>query len=67
MGLLYLFLVLSKFTLSKFYCSLMFKTSIPVAAWCKLWVCGHSVAGIAGSNPTEDIDVCLLGVFVFVK
>ena len=24
---------------------------IPVAAWSKVWVCGRSFAGIAGSNP----------------
>jgi hypothetical protein len=27
---------------------------------CKAWVCGHSLAGIAGSNPTRwGMDVCL--------
>jgi hypothetical protein len=24
------------------------------------WVCGRSLVGIAGSNPTEGMDVCLL-------
>jgi len=24
--------------------------------WSKTWVCGHSLAGIVGSNPTEGID-----------
>jgi len=33
---------------------------IPVVAWAKAWVCGHSLAGIAGSNPAEGMDVCLL-------
>ena len=28
--------------------------------WFKAWVCGLSLAGIAGSNPAEDMDVCLL-------
>jgi hypothetical protein len=65
MELLYFLLVLSKFTTSKFYCSLKFNKPIPLAAWCKPWVCGSSVAGIAGSNPTGDIDVFLLWVLVF--
>ena len=30
--------------------------SIPVAAWPKAWVCGCSLDGIAGSNPSGDID-----------
>ena len=42
----------------------MFKEVIavymPVAARSKAWVCGRSLFGIAGSNPTEGIDVCLL-------
>ena len=33
---------------------------IPVAAWSEAGVCGRSHAGVAGSNPTEDMDVCLL-------
>jgi hypothetical protein len=24
------------------------------------WVCGRSLAGIVGSNPTGDMNVCLL-------
>jgi hypothetical protein len=38
-----------------------------VAARSKAWVCGRSFAGIAGSNPADDIDVRLLRVFRFVK
>jgi hypothetical protein len=30
---------------------------IPEAA---RWVCGRSLAGIAGSNPADGMDVCLL-------
>jgi hypothetical protein len=30
------------------------------AARSKAWVCGRSLAGIAGSNPAEGMDVCLL-------
>jgi hypothetical protein len=33
---------------------------IPVAALSKAWVCGRSYVGIAGSNPTGDMDVCFL-------
>ena len=31
-----------------------------VAERCKAWVCGRSLAGTAGSNPTEVMDICLL-------
>ena len=31
-----------------------------VAARSKAWVCGRSLTGTAGSNPTGDMDVCLL-------
>ena len=33
---------------------------VPVAARSKAWVCSRSLAGIAGSNPTGGMDVCLL-------
>ena len=33
---------------------------ISVVAPSKAWVCGHSLSGIAGANPTEGMDVCLL-------
>ena len=33
---------------------------VPVAARSKAWVCGRSPAEIVGSNPTGDMDVCLL-------
>ena len=39
---------------------------IPVAARSKAWVCGHSLAGIVGSNPVGDMDVCLLWVLCVV-
>jgi hypothetical protein len=32
----------------------------PVAALFKAWVYGRSLAGIAGSNATEGMDICLL-------
>ena len=31
----------------------------PVAARCKAWVCGRSIAGLAGSNPAGGMDACL--------
>jgi hypothetical protein len=34
--------------------------SIPVAARSEAWVCGPSVAGIAGSNPSGAVDVSFL-------
>jgi hypothetical protein len=36
---------------------------IQVAVRSKAWVCGRSLAGIVGSNPTGGMDVCV----VFVK
>jgi hypothetical protein len=35
-------------------------SSIPVAAQSKAWVCGRSLAGISGSNPTGGMDTCVL-------
>jgi hypothetical protein len=43
--------------LVKFLC-----VPIPTAAQSKAYVCGRERAGIVGSNPTKDIDVCLLWV-----
>jgi hypothetical protein len=40
---------------------------IPVAAQSKAWVCGHLVAGIAGSNPAQGMDVCLLCLYVVLS
>jgi hypothetical protein len=33
---------------------------IPMAAQSKASVCGRSLAGIVGSNPTGSMDVCLV-------
>jgi hypothetical protein len=41
-----------------FNCELFLSMLIPVAARSKTWVCGRLVAGIAGSNPAEGMDVC---------
>jgi hypothetical protein len=35
---------------------------IPVTARSKTWVCGRSLAGIAGLNPAGCMDVCLVNV-----
>ena len=48
--------------ISNIMSSYWFYLSIQVAAPFKLWVCGHSLAGIAGSNPTGDMDICLLWI-----
>jgi len=34
--------------------------SIFVAVCSKEWICGCSLAGIVGSNPTGDMRVCLM-------
>jgi hypothetical protein len=40
---------------------------IPVAARSKAWICGRSFAGVVGSNPSENMDVCLLWVLCVVR
>jgi hypothetical protein len=35
---------------------------IPMAEWSKAWVCGRSPTGIAGSNPSGGMDVCVVCV-----
>ena len=42
------------------FIALMFYKPIPVSARSKAWVCGSSLSGTAGSNPSGAIDVCLL-------
>jgi len=39
---------------------------IPVVVCSKAWVCSCSCAGIAGSNPAEGMEVCLLWVLCVV-
>ena len=41
-------------------------TPIPVAARIKAWVCGRSLARIAGSNPAGGMGICLLWVSCIV-
>ena len=38
-----------------------------MAALCKAWVCGRSLAGIVGSNPAECMNVCLLQMLCVVS
>jgi hypothetical protein len=38
-----------------------------VAAKSKAQVCGRLVAGIAGSNPARDMNVCLLCLYVVLS
>jgi hypothetical protein len=38
-----------------------------VAARSKAYVCGRLVAGVAGSNPAEGMDVCLLCFYVVLS
>ena len=40
---------------------------IPVAEQSKAWVCGRSLAGIAGSNAAGAVDDCLLWVLCAVR
>jgi hypothetical protein len=48
------------------YTNIMEQMAIPAAAQSKVWVCGHSLVGIAGSNPAGGMDVCLLWVLCVV-
>jgi len=40
---------------------------MPVAARSKAWVYGRSLAGVAGSNPTGGMEVCLLWMLCVVR
>ena len=40
---------------------------IPVATRSRAWVCGRTLAGIVGSNPTMGMDVCLMRVLCVVR
>jgi hypothetical protein len=49
------------------YFGTLYSQPIPVTACSKAWVCGRSLAGIAGSNPASGVDVCLLWLFCSLK
>ena len=53
-------------SLLKFFVSTYYSLPIPVAERFKAWICGRSLAGIAGSNPAGGMDVCLLRVLCVV-
>jgi hypothetical protein len=44
-----------------------FNGPIPGNALSKALVCGRLVAGVAGSNPAEGMDVCLLCLYVVLS
>ena len=45
---------------------LHFVTPIPEAAWSKTQICSRSIAGIAGSNPAQGMDVHLFSLLCVV-
>jgi hypothetical protein len=44
----------------RYFWSVNLRGPIPVAVRSQAWVCGRSLTGIVGSNPTGGMDVCLL-------
>jgi hypothetical protein len=50
-------------TLSVLIFILYINVLIPVAVYSKAYVCGHLVAGIVGSNPTEGMNVYVLCLY----
>ena len=53
--------------LTRIYSCNVLNMPILVAARSKAWVCGHSLAGIVGSNPAGGVNVCLLRVLCVVR
>jgi hypothetical protein len=45
---------------------IIYYSPTPAPAQSKVWVCGRSLAGIVGSNPTGCMDVCLLWILCVV-
>jgi hypothetical protein len=50
-----------------FHETLVIDLPILVTVRSKPWVSGRSLAGISGSNPAENLDVCLLSVSCVVR
>jgi hypothetical protein len=48
------------------YSRVAVRQPVSVAARSEVWVCGRSLAGIAGSNPTGGVNVCVLWVLCVV-
>ena len=51
----------------KFYKLIFISKAIPVSTRSQVWVCCRSPALIVGSNPAENMDVCLLWVSCIVS
>ena len=49
------------------YLSLVSVVCHSVAARFKTWICGHSLVGIAGSNPSVGTDICLWWVLCVIQ
>ena len=49
------------------YVKINVRKPVPVAEWCKEWVCGRSSAEIVGSNPIGVMNICLLWVLCVVR
>jgi len=45
----------------------MTSSPIPMAARSNAWVCGRSIAGIADSNPSGGIDICVLRLLCVMR
>jgi hypothetical protein len=46
------------FARNKFHGMIVKLLPVSVTATCNAWVCGRSLAGIAGSNPSGGMEVC---------
>ena len=51
----------------KQWSSLLCNLPIPMAARSKAWVCFHALGGIAGLNPVDGMNVCLLWVLCLFR
>ena len=50
-----------------FYSRYIITPQIPVAVRSKSWLCGRSLAGIAGSHPAGGMDMCNLLLLCVVR
>ena len=57
--------VLGKGKLRAFLYTVMSLQLIPVASRYKAWVYGRSLAGVSGSNPAANTDICLFSLLVW--
>jgi hypothetical protein len=49
------------------FCGCNSISPVLVALRSKPWVCGRTLAGIAGSNPTGDVSICFLWMFMLSR